>query len=321
MNRRIVLFPVLAIGLIVFLVGCEDKGGTASSEPMASEIDFETAITTVRTQFTKAVGQSDGAAVAALHTADAKTYSPDGTTRNGTEEIAAGYQGMFDTGIDSTLIEPIESIEYSDWGWEIGTYTYTGQSAEGEPLFLMGEYTVLMMKVDGMWKMHRTVAFDKREPPSEEDTMASDEPMPMTEEGQGMVPEGIQAGIDRFTEAIAQGDAAAVAAIYTAQAHLYNSDGTMSSGTEAITANYQELADMGFKAVTIEPVETIQQGDRAWQLGRYTFTGESAEGAALMGAGEYATLLTQEAGVWKMHRNIAFPTRKAPLETMTSDVM
>ena len=319
MKHRFLLLPLLFLSLIVF--GCQEHEGEAGGEPMAEEpeVSFAEAATAVRTQFTQAISQSDIAGIAALYTTDAISYAPDGSTVQGGENIAAGYQGLFDMGINATTITPTETLDLGEWGWEVGAYAYTGQSAEGDTLSFEGEYSVLLSKVDGMWKLHRDVAFEKREQPTEE--MMAEAAGMSVPESQDMVPEGIQALIDGFTEAVGQGDAAGAAAIYTADAHVYGADGANTTSTAEATTNYQEMFDAGIKTVSIDPVETVQQGDMAWQLGWYTFTGESAEGAAIMIKGEYAALLVQQDDMWKVHRNVGFMPRHAPSEEMADDAM
>ncbi len=323
MNVRKLILPLLFIGLIGVVAGCQETGDDAGGEPEAqeSEVDFATAVDAIRTDFAQAVAQGDGATAAALYTADAITYRPDGSTASGTEAIAAMYKELFDMGLNAVAIEPMETMEHGDWGWEVGAYTYTGQSEGGDSLNVAGEYTILLTNADGMWKIHRSVAFATRAPASDED-MAGGDDMPMAGETQAEVMPGIQALLDQFTQAIAQGDSAAAAAVYTAEGKSYGGDGTTASGAEAIAAGYQGLFDMGINGVTIEPVATTHHGDVAWQIGRYTFTGESEEGAALMIKGEYADLLMQEDGMWKVHRSVAFAPRHAPSDDdMASDEM
>lgn len=323
MILRKLILPLLLIGLIGVVAGCQETGDDAGGEPMApeSEVDFATAVDAIRTDFTQAVAQGDGATAAALYTADAITYRPDGSMGSGTEGIAAAYQELFEVGFNAVTIEPMETIQHGDWGWEIGAYTYTGQSAEGDSLSLPGEYSLLLMQEDGMWKIHRSVAFATRAPASDE-AMAGGEDMPMAGETQAEVMPGIQALLDQFTQAIAQSDGTAAAAVYTAEGKHYDGDGTTASGAEAIAAVYQDLFDAGFNAVTIAAVATTHHGDAAWQIGRSTFTGESEEGAALMLKGEYAILLMQEDGMWKVHRLVTFAPRHAPSDDdMTSDEM
>ena len=317
MNFRILLLPLLFIGLSGF--GCQENGGEPTNQE--TEVDFASATNAIRVDFDQAVTQGNAAAIAALYTADAKSYRPDGTTGNGTEEITTSYQGMFDLGINDVTLTPMETLEAGDWGWEIGGYTYTGQSAEGDTLTFEGEYTVLLTKADGTWKMHRVVAFATRDPSSNEAMMASSDDMPMAEESQGEVLEDYQVVGNQFAMAVAEADASAATAVYAADAILYGPDGSKTSGAEAITTRYQNMIDTGLKDVATRPVETVHQGDVAWQFGRSSYTIETAEGTPLMMKGEYASLLIREEGTWKVLRAVAFAPRHAPSEETTDDAM
>ena len=65
----------------------------------------------------------------------------------------------------------------------------------------------------------------------------------------------------------------------------------------------------------------LQQGDAAWRLGRYAFSGESPEGEAISAKGEYIVLLVQKDGMWKIHRSVGFAPRHPPSEEMADDAM
>ncbi len=322
MNLRKLILPLLFIGLIGLVAGCQEAGESGGEpEALEDEVDFATAGDAIRTDITQAVAQGDVAAAAAVYTADSIFYGGDGTTNSGTEGIAAAFQRLFEAGFNATTLEPMETIQHGDWGWEIGRATFTGQSAEGDSISFSEEYTALLMQEDGMWKAHRFVAFAPRAPASDE-AMAGGDDMPVAGETQAEVMPGIQALLDQFTQAIAQSDGAAAAARYATECKSYSGDGTTESGAEAIAAGYQGLFDAGFNAVTIEPVATTHHGDVAWQIGRVTFTGESEEGAALMFKEEYTALLMQEDGMWKAHRVVGFAPRHAPSDDdMTSDEM
>ncbi|MCH8961613.1 MAG: DUF4440 domain-containing protein, partial [Bacteroidetes bacterium] len=148
MNLRKLILPLLFIGLIGVVAGCQETGDAAGGEPEAleNEVDFATAVDASRMDFTQAIAQGDAAAAAAVYTADAIDYEPDGSMGSGTEEIAAAYQGLFEAGFNAVTLEPMETIQHGDLGWEIGAYTYTGQSAEGDSLSFPGEYSALLMK-------------------------------------------------------------------------------------------------------------------------------------------------------------------------------
>ncbi|MFQ5569680.1 MAG: YybH family protein [Rhodothermales bacterium] len=170
MNVRKVFLPLFFACLTVLFVGCQSEGGEGGGEPADQETeDLEMAINEVRDQFIQAIGQGDAAAVAAVWAADATTYSPDGASATGTPEIEATFQELLDMGITSVELQPTETL--TDLGnvvFELGQYTYTGQSAEGEALTLTGEYFTLLTKENDTWKILRSGAFTRGAPSSEE---------------------------------------------------------------------------------------------------------------------------------------------------------
>ena len=121
----------------------------------------------------QAIAQGDSTAAAAVYTAEAKHYDVNGTTASGAEAIAAVYQGLFDLGINGVTIGPVATTHHGDVAWQIGRSTFTGESEEGAALMLKGEFAILLMQEDDMWKVHRLVAFAPRHAPSDDD-MTSD---------------------------------------------------------------------------------------------------------------------------------------------------
>ncbi len=87
---------------------------------------------------------------------------------------------------------------------------------------------------------------------------------PTTQESEVDFATAVDAIRTDITQAVAQGDVAAAAAVYTADAIFYGGDGNTNSGTEGIAAVFQGLFEAGFNATTLEPMETIQHGDWGW---------------------------------------------------------
>ena len=165
MNTRKMIMVLLLAGLILPLTGCEQDGADMADADMAPSTDEAmAAIDGVRTQFMQAIGQGDAAAAAATYAPDAKIYRDDGSMGSGTQAIQETYQGLLDAGFTASEVTPTETVVMGHTAWEIGTYTYTGQSAEGEAMTLSGEYIALLEHEDGMWKLVRTVGFTRGMP-------------------------------------------------------------------------------------------------------------------------------------------------------------
>ena len=126
MNVRKLILPLLFIGLIGVVAGCQEADNYAGGEPEAqeSEVDFATAVDANRQAITQAVAQGDVAAAAAVYTADAIFYGGDGNTNSGTEGIVAVFQGLFEAGFNAATLEPMETIQHGDLGWEISGHLH-----------------------------------------------------------------------------------------------------------------------------------------------------------------------------------------------------
>jgi ketosteroid isomerase-like protein len=66
---------------------------------------------------------------------------------------------------------------------------------------------------------------------------------------------------------------------------------------------------MGIKAVMLETVEVEDYGHTAHEVGKYTIQGE---GGQVTDTGKYVVIWKQEAGQWKLHRDIWNSSRPAP---------
>ena len=119
----------------------------------------------------------------------------------------------------------------------------------------------------------------------------------------------IAAPIAHFTEAFRRGDAAGATAVYTEDGQVLPPNSAILTGKQAIQAFWQGAMDMGIKAVKLETVEVEECGHTAYEVG--TFTLHGADGQVL-DAGKYVVIWKQEAGQWKLHRDIFNSSRPVP---------
>ncbi|MBI1761757.1 MAG: DUF4440 domain-containing protein [Acidobacteria bacterium] len=84
--------------------------------------------------------------------------------------------------------------------------------------------------------------------------------------------QAIDAANQSFVQAFQRGDAAGVAACYTAEARLLPPNSPPLTGTAAIAAFWQGARGMGVKAAKLETVELETRGDLAVEIGQYTPT-------------------------------------------------
>lgn len=110
----------------------------------------------------------------------------------------------------------------------------------------------------------------------------------------------IESANRRFEAAFAKGDAAGVAACYTADAQILPPGAEMSSGAEAIAAYWAQGMQPGttFKLNTIE-VE--QHGETAIEVGHAEIVGA---GGKVLDSAKYVVIWKRVGGAWKLHRDI-----------------
>jgi uncharacterized protein (TIGR02246 family) len=118
----------------------------------------------------------------------------------------------------------------------------------------------------------------------------------------------IAAPIAQFMTAFSRGDAAGAAAIYTDDGQVLPPNSEVVSGKQAIQTFWQGAMNMGIKAVKLETVEVEGDGNTAYEVG--TFTLQGAEGQ-MLDAGKYIVIWKQQAGQWKLHRDIFKSSRPA----------
>jgi ketosteroid isomerase-like protein len=119
---------------------------------------------------------------------------------------------------------------------------------------------------------------------------------------------GILAANETFMAAFSRGDAAACAACYTEQGQVLPPNSDIITGKQAIQTFWQGAMHMGIAAAKLDTVEVEGRGNTANEVGKYTLQG--AEGQVL-DTGKYIVIWQQEAGQWKIHRDIWNSSRPA----------
>ncbi len=111
----------------------------------------------------------------------------------------------------------------------------------------------------------------------------------------------IETANEAFITAFSQGDAAALAALYTTDGQLLPPHSDFVTGPDAIKTFWQGVMDMGIKEATLETVEAEARGDAATEIGKYTML---VEGGQVADSGKYIVTWKNEHGTWKLHRDI-----------------
>jgi ketosteroid isomerase-like protein len=116
---------------------------------------------------------------------------------------------------------------------------------------------------------------------------------------------GAAAGIAQtnqsFMAAFNAGDAAGVAAHYTADGQLAPPNSDIVQGIDTITGFWQGAMDMGVKSAKLETAELDDYGGIAVEQGRYRLA--DAEGNAI-DHGKYLVIWKRDGDTWKLHRDI-----------------
>lgn len=126
--------------------------------------------------------------------------------------------------------------------------------------------------------------------------------------GSREINEAIEAANERFMTTFSRGDAAGMAALYTASGQLLPPNGDFVTGKQALQAAFQGLMALGMKGIKLDTVEVEGYGDTASEVGRYTLEGE---GGQVLDRGKYIVIWKREDGQWKLHRDI-FNTSMPP---------
>ncbi len=121
--------------------------------------------------------------------------------------------------------------------------------------------------------------------------------------------DAIVAADQTFMTTFSRGDAAGIAALYTEDGQFLPPNSDFVTGKQAIQATFQAIMDRGIKTIKLETVEVEGYGDTASEVGRYTLEGE---GGQVLDQGKFIVIWKQEAGQWKLHRDIINTSMPAP---------
>ena len=120
--------------------------------------------------------------------------------------------------------------------------------------------------------------------------------------------DAIAAAIEQFMAAFSRGDAAGCAALYTEQGQLLPPNSDVIAGKQAIQTFWQSAMHMGITAAKLETAEVEGHGNTANEVGTYILQGA---GGQVLDTGKYVVIWKQEAGQWKLHRDIWNSSRPA----------
>jgi ketosteroid isomerase-like protein len=104
-----------------------------------------------------------------------------------------------------------------------------------------------------------------------------------------------------FCSSFKRGSAGEIAALYTVDGQVLPPNGEIFEGTNAILDFWQGAFDLGLKELKLDSTEIEVHGDTALEVGRYVLFGA---GGAEADRGKYIVIWKNQAGLWKLHRDI-----------------
>lgn len=109
----------------------------------------------------------------------------------------------------------------------------------------------------------------------------------------------------KFGEAIRQGDATALADLYTEDATLLPPDSDMIKGRQGIETFWNGGLQIGIKDAILTTVDVSGSGDLAYEIGKFTLTIQPEGQEPIEQKGKYVVVWKQTAdGSWKLHVDI-----------------
>ncbi len=113
---------------------------------------------------------------------------------------------------------------------------------------------------------------------------------------------------DVFEKNFNQGNVAGIAELYTNDGMLLPTGSDFVKGKEAIRDFWQGAINMGIKEAKLDIMEVEVQGNVVVEVGYYQLKGAVGE---VLDQGKYIVIWKQEAGQWKLHRDIWNTSRTA----------
>ena len=107
-----------------------------------------------------------------------------------------------------------------------------------------------------------------------------------------------------FSEAIARGDAQAIAKLYTEDAILLPERGELVKGRQAIGEFWKTAMDGGVKSVTMTTLDVGGSGDLAHEVGTVLLRLQAEGRPPATASAKFVVVWKREADGWKIHRDI-----------------
>jgi uncharacterized protein (TIGR02246 family) len=140
--RKIVPVALLVVLFGLTLVRAKDAGD-------------EKAIRAIDTMWSNAAGAKDLDKAVSVYADDASMLPPNAPIATGKDAIRAAWSGMMALPGFSLSFAPVKITvaKSGDLAYEIGTYQFTVNDAQGKPANSLGKFVVVWEKRTGQWKV------------------------------------------------------------------------------------------------------------------------------------------------------------------------
>jgi uncharacterized protein (TIGR02246 family) len=116
-----------------------------------------------------------------------------------------------------------------------------------------------------------------------------------------VIAKSIAAVNQEFMAAFKSRDVQAIGRFYTQDAELMPPHVDVLKGPDAIKAAFNEFMQSGVQEMRLTTTEVQETGTLAFETGRYNILGASGQS---IDTGKYIVIWKQEAGDWRVHRDI-----------------
>ncbi len=120
--------------------------------------------------------------------------------------------------------------------------------------------------------------------------------------------QSLKAAIDaqnaKWVQAFSSSNAAALAQLYTPQAHVLPAGAPMATGRAEIQKMYESMVQSGLKNFALQTVSIQSYGRVAREIGRFTVDAPGANGATDHVEGKYVVIWRHEPAGWMLDTDI-----------------
>lgn len=274
----------------------ETPPAAAAAEPAATA--DEAAIDQIRSDYVTHYNMQHADVVANLYTDSAFALWASGDISEGRSEIQARLEADL-AGSPALDLQTGDVMVFGDNAVGHGTWSVSATPEGGEAMNMSGHYMTAFTRQGGEWKVMGVITnYNAPAPPD----------MLVQDDGEEPPEDGTMGDlVNAYEQAFNAGDAAAVAALYTADGFHAFANLPVSQGPQAIQSTLAERFAAGKPTIDIHDVGTLDLGNGyALDGGWYRMTAPGEGGATMTQGGTYMNLVRQQPdGSWKIQWGVS----------------